>query len=297
MKDFEKYLSSENPNEMSAQLFEQMARKDMKHFLKTFKEDYYEKLDFDKGCDFLDDAMPYFVPRQYMERKDAFNLFVKGHLKKGTVCYFLIHAIFEMGVGNIRVGVANVPHRAFKDYQKAKDEGNLESLKDFEHLKDKNAKPQQEFKGDNQCTRCGRTDLPLTTTIEARTMTTQKICSVCMASGGASGKKKKKLSLKRLDQEIAEYEDLARKYEQLIKDRPEMPKIPAGLESYAMTPLSNYKSIQAILADLRAQRMAAMTEMDSTVRLEYELKKSVEAEDYQQSAEIRDKLNKKKKGE
>lgn len=63
-----------------------------------------------------------------------------------------------------------------------------------------------------------------------------------------------------------------------------------------MTPLSSYKSIQAVLADLRAQRMVALTDMDSEVRLEYELKKSLAAEDYAQSAEIRDKLNKKKKG-
>jgi hypothetical protein len=100
--------------------------------------------------------------------------------------------------------------------------------------------------------------------------------------------------VKKLDEEIAEYEKLAKKYEEMIKDRPEMPKLPAALAQYAMTPMSNYKSIQAILGDLRAQRMAAMTDMNSEVRLEYELKKSLAAEDYEQSAVIRDKLNKKK---
>lgn len=40
--------------------------------------------------------------------------------------------------------------------------------------------------------------------------------------------------------------------------------------------------------------MAALTNMESETRLKYELKKSIDAEDYAQSATIRDKLNNKK---
>jgi hypothetical protein len=193
----------------------------------------------------------------------------------------LIHTIFTMEKGEIQVGIADVPEKAMKAYQKAKDNGELA--------------PKKEYTDDNQCTVCGRTDLPLTITINASTMTKKTICSVCMRNGGPSGQaKKKKVNLKQLDKEIAEYEKLAKKFEEMIKDRPEMPELPAALAQYAMTPMSNYKSIQAILADLRAQRMAAMTDMNSEVRLEYELKKSLAAEDYEQSAVIRDKLNKKK---
>jgi protein-arginine kinase activator protein McsA len=280
MKDFGKYLSSEDPNEITSLMFEKVARDNVKDFLEFFRKDFCKKIDFGKGCVLLDEALPYFVPRHYAERKDAFNLFVKAHLKKGGVCYFLIHAIFAMEKGEIQVGIADVPKKAFDAYQKAKDDGELEQKK--------------EYTDDNQCSICGRTDLPLTITINANTMTKRTICSVCLHNGGPSGKKKKKVDLKQLDKEIANYEDLAKKYEEMIKEIPEMPELPAGLEQFAMTPLSGYKSIQAVLADLRAQRMAAMTEMDSEVRLEYELKKSLAAEDYAQSAEIRDKLKKKK---
>ncbi len=284
MKDFDKLLSSKDPNVMSAAMFESVARDNVKDFLEFFRKDYCKKIDFDQGCELLDDAMPYFVPPHYSERKDAFNLFVKAHLKKGGVCYFLIHAIFAMEKGEIQVGIADVPEKAIKAYQKAKDAGELDQ------------KPKKEYTDNNQCSICGRTDLQLTITINASTMTKRTICSVCLHNGGPSGRKKDKVDLKKLDKEIAQYEDLAQKYEEMIKEMPEMPELPAGLAQYAMTPMSSYKSIQAVLADLRAQRMAAMTDMDSETRLEYELKKSLDAEDYTKSAEIRDKLNKKKKG-
>lgn len=282
MKDFGKFLSSQDPNAMSATMFEELARDNIKDFLEFFRKDYAAKIDFTKGCELLDEAMPYFLPPHHETRKDAFNLFVKAPLKKNGIGYFLIHAIFAMEKGEIKVGIADVPEKAIQAYQKAKNKGELEQ--------------KQEFTGENQCSICGRTDLQLTITINASTMTKKNICSVCLNNGGPSGKAKKKIDIKQLDKQIADYEDLAKKYEVMIREMPEMPELPAGLERFAMTPLSSYKSIQAVLADLRAQRMTAMTAMDSEVRLEYELKKSLAAEDYAQSAEIRDKLNKKKKG-
>ncbi len=281
MKDFDKFLSSQDPNEMSAAMFEELARENMKDFLQTFRKDYYAKIDFDQECELLDEAMPYFLPPDYAARKDAFNLFVKASLKKKGVCYFLIHAIFAMENGQINVGIADVPEKAIKAYQKAKEKGKLQQ--------------KREYTDDNQCSSCGRTDLPLTITINANNMKKLTLCSVCLHNGGPSGQAKKKVSLKKLDKEIASYEDLAKKYEEMIKEMPEIPDLPEGLAQYAMTPLSAYKGIQAVLGDLRAQRMAAMTDMNSETRLEYELKKSLAAEDYAQSAVIRDKLNKKKK--
>ena len=282
MKDFSKLFSSQDPNEMSASMFKEMARENIKDFLEFFRKDYYAKIDFDQKCELLDEAMPYFLPPQYTSRKDAFNLFVKAHLKKKGVCYFLIHAIFAMENGEINVGIADVPEKAIKAYQKAKANGEL--------------KQKREYTDDNQCSSCGRTDLPLTITINASTMKKLTLCSVCLHNGGPSGKSKKKVNLKDLDKELAMYEDLAKKYEEMIKEMPEMPDLPEGLAQYAMTPLSAYKGIQAVLGDVRAQRMTAMTDMNSETRLEYELKKSLSVEDYAQSAVIRDKLNKKKKG-
>jgi hypothetical protein len=280
MKDFGNLFSSQDPNEMSASLFEEMARENIKDFLQFFRKDYYAKIDFDQKCEFLDEAMPHFLPPHYTGRRDAFNLFVKATLKKKGVCYFLIHAIFEMEKGEIKVGIADVPEKAMQAYQKAKEKGQLQK--------------KREYTDDNQCSSCGRTDLPLTITINANTMKKLTLCSVCLHNGGPSGhQSKKKPKVKELDKEIAMYEDLAKKYEEMIKEMPEMPELPEGLAQYAMTPLSAYKGIQAVLADLRAQRMAAMTDMNSETRLKYELKKSLAVEDYAQSAVIRDKLNKK----
>jgi hypothetical protein len=285
MKDFPKDFSSKDPNEMTATLFESMARDNMKDFLEMFRKDYFKIIDFEIGCTFLDEEMPYFLPPHYVDKKDAFNLFVKAPLKKGGTCQFLIHAIFEMENGEIQVGIADVPDEAMKNYQKAKERGHLVKVQQ-----------KKEYTDDNQCSICGRTDLPLTITIDASIMKKRTICSVCMHNGGPSGQaKKKKTSLKQLDKEIAQYEKLSKDLEEMIKAHPDMPDLPEAIARYAMTPMSNYKSVQAVLADLRAQRMAAMTDIDSETRLEYELKKSLAAEDYAESAVIRDKLNKKKK--
>ena len=281
MMDFDKLFSSKGPDETAISIIEQMARASLKDFFEMFAKEYYQKIDFKKGCEILDEAMPHFVPPQYADSKDAFNLFLKAPLKKGGVSYLLVHAIFAMRKGEIKVGIAEVQNSAMKAYEEALASGKLEKKK--------------EYTDDNQCSSCGRTDLPLTITINATNMKKLTLYSVCLHNGGPSGEKKKKVDLKQLDKDIACYEDLAIKYEALIKDMPEMPELPAGLAQYAMTPMSSYKSIQAMLAELRSQRMAAMTEMDSETRLKYELKKSVEAEDYAQSAVIRDKLNKKNK--
>lgn len=280
MIDFTKLFSSKDPNALTASLFEEMARDNLKDFLEFFRKDYFEKIDFNKGCEFLDEAMPQFLPSHYTSRKDAFNLFVKAPLKDGTISHFLIHAIFAMAKGEIKVGIADVPDKAIDAYHEEKALGSKGK--------------KQEYTDDNQCSNCGRTDLPLTITINATLMKKLTLCSVCLYNGGPSGQSKKKVNLKQLDKDIADYEDLAKKYEVLIKDRPAMPQLPSGFEQFAMTPLTSYKSIQAVLGELRSQRMAAMTDMESETRLKYELKKSLDVEDYAKSATIRDKLNSKK---
>ena len=68
MKDFSKLFSSKDPNALTASLFEEMARDNLKDFLQFFRKDYYEKIDFDKGCELLDEAMPHFLPSQTTQR-------------------------------------------------------------------------------------------------------------------------------------------------------------------------------------------------------------------------------------
>lgn len=100
-------------------------------------------------------------------------------------------------------------------------------------------------------------------------------------------------SLRELDEKIEELEEMSERLERLINLAPKMPDVPAALQQLAFTPLSTYKTIQAMLAELKGLRMEAITAEDSKTRLERELKKSLEAEDYERSAEIRDKLKKK----
>jgi transcription elongation factor Elf1 len=245
-------------------------------------------------------------------RQFAFNLFVEAHLKTGEISRSLINAVCEMQSGQMKVGIADVPNKVYDAYQEAldkyeEDEDDEEEeeidedavmltfLKTFkEKMKSGELKPMSDQSPN--CTRCGRSDLPLTITINASTMESQKICSVCMSKGGASGNAKpQKADVDKWDKEIASLEKLAKEYEELIKKHPESDNLPSEIAQYAMTPMSNYKSIQALLADARSERMKAMISMKSEIRLNYELKKAVEAENYEESAKLRDKLNQIKK--
>jgi hypothetical protein len=143
-----------------------------------------------------------------------------------------------------------------------------------------------------KCVTCGRSDLTLVTCIDASTMKMKRICPVCIQKGHP-GEEKRQPTLKELDERIAEYEAIALKAEEIIKEYPEMPELPpalAHLAKIAFTPMSHYKALQAVLAELKSQRMETLTNMESSARLQYELKKSLAAENYKQSAIIRDKI-------
>jgi protein-arginine kinase activator protein McsA len=137
-----------------------------------------------------------------------------------------------------------------------------------------------------KCTTCGEKAEGMIIMLSMSTMKPSYICSKCQARESNS----RQNSVEELDQRIKEFEELSLKYEKLIEQMPEMPSIPKGLESFAMTPLTQYKGIQYQLAEAKARRLELLTEKDSATRLEYELKKSLEEEDYERSALIRDAL-------
>jgi protein-arginine kinase activator protein McsA len=141
------------------------------------------------------------------------------------------------------------------------------------------------------CTTCGEKAEGMIIKLDMSTMTPSYICGKCMAKESNSQQN----SLEDIDRQINEYEKLSLKYEELIQKMPLMPEIPKGLESFAMTPLTQYKSLQYHLAEAKARRLQLLTEKDSDARLEYELKKSLEEEDYEKSAQIRDAINAKQK--
>ncbi len=307
MKDWKAlYEKAENANELTALFFCDTARENLKDFLDMFRKDQSEKLDWDRGYEILDDEIANYLPDYHLNKKDAFNLLVKAYSKTGEPCRFLINTIMDLEQGQIKVGIADVPNEIEmededEDYDDDEEEySDLEmermALEFIENMKDKlKAGTLKRLDDSPNCSRCGRSDLPLTITLNAATFESQKICSVCMQNSGASGKGKRKVDVEKLDKEIAELEDLAKKYEELIKNQPQPDDLPPELARYAVTPMSSYKSIQAMLADLRSQRMAAMTSMEDETRLNYELKKAVASEDYKKSAQLRDKLKKIKK--
>ncbi len=142
-----------------------------------------------------------------------------------------------------------------------------------------------------KCSVCGRTDVMLLTSINVQSMQSDRTCLVCqMRKSMHDGD-----DLSVFDKMIEELEEMSERLERLINLAPKMPEPPEGLQQFAFTPLSTYNTVQAILAELKSLRMETLTADDSETRLEYELKKSLEAEDYEQSAEIRDKLRKKGK--
>lgn len=140
-----------------------------------------------------------------------------------------------------------------------------------------------------KCSVCGRTDVLLMTSINEQTRQSDLACLICqmrelLRDGG---------DLSMFDKKIEELEEMSRRLERLINLTPEMPNVPGSLQQFAFTPLSSYKTVQAILVELKSLRMEALTVDDSETRLKHELKKSLEAEDYERSAELRDILRKK----
>jgi hypothetical protein len=129
----------------------------------------------------------------------------------------------------------------------------------------------------------------LLTTMHEQTQQTNLTCMICqLRESMRSGE-----DLSTFDKKIAELEEMSRQFEGLIRLMPEIPKLPEDIEHFAFTPLSAYKTIQHMLAEMKCLRMETLIDYDSKVRLDYELKKSLEAEDYRQSAEIRNRLKKK----
>ena len=134
-----------------------------------------------------------------------------------------------------------------------------------------------------KCSNCGRTDLTLTMFANISTGEKGALCPICMRKDG-------KRSLEDLDNELKEYEKLEKMYAELIQSSPEMPDVPNALSAYAMTPLSAYRGIQATIAHLKTQRMELMTQSGSKERLEYDLKKAIESEDFTKAAEVKKQL-------
>ncbi len=290
------FAQAKNKEEVGTKLLSDWAKRDLKGYMALFRKDYAQKIDWDKGHEIQDDALiDLYVSKFDRKKKNVFYLLVKATNLKGKPIRFMLSTILYLKKGQAKVGVADMPledpimahEPEIEDMSEAEI---LEML--MQNMEIRMAAGDLPKPDDSpNCARCGRSDLQLTTTIEARTLKTEKICPVCMGNGGARNDKPKQKSVAELDEEISSYEELAVSMEEIIKKSPDFEEnIDPELLKHVMTPQSSYRTIQAILADLKAQRMQAMASMDSEARLQYELKKAVEAEDFEKSAALRDRL-------
>lgn len=134
-----------------------------------------------------------------------------------------------------------------------------------------------------KCSKCGRNDLPLTVFANISNGEKGALCPICMRGN-------KTRTLKEIDDELRQYEKIEKSLAEIIQSNPEMPNIPDELASFAYTPLSAYRSAQAAIAHLKTQRMELITQAGSKERLEYDLKKAVENENFVKAAEVKKQL-------
>ena len=134
------------------------------------------------------------------------------------------------------------------------------------------------------CSRCGQPTEGMVALnyLVLPTQETGKICARCAAEDQAASIK----SMEETDNMIDETKDLIARLEKLISKNPIMPTVPNGLEG-AITPLSIFRFMQLHLAELNSRKMEMLAESDSKSRTDYEIKKAVEAEDYELALELK----------
>ncbi|KAA1257960.1 hypothetical protein LF1_04510 [Rubripirellula obstinata] len=111
-------------------------------------------------------------------------------------------------------------------------------------------------------------------------------CASCSAAEHASTIH----TIEEADEFIADATRNLQKLEAYISKHPEMPEIPQGLEAFAMTPLTAYHNLQMHLAAFKSRRMALVTATDSKEMLDYEIRKAIEAEDFERAAILKSRI-------
>jgi UvrB/uvrC motif len=276
-------------------LIDELARSNPKNFLEFFHKDLVPKIDWNQPVEYMDESVKHYATQPQLKKKSSLFLVLKATNPKGRVFRTLINVDMLQKQGQFRVGTAALPLEDPIPVEETKQNLSEEELMELamKNIAERGAEGLQAPANNSpNCSRCGRSDLQLTITLEAVTLKTEQLCPICMGKGGPNNNPIPTKTLAEIDAEIAEFEDLATTLEEIIKKAPNFEEnVPPELSRYVMTPQGNYRTVQAMLADLRSQRMVALTHMDSAIRLEYELKKATEAEDFERAAQLRDQLN------
>jgi hypothetical protein len=101
-------IKSLDPNQLAAQLLQVGVRSDLKNFFGLCRKDYAERIDFTQPVTFLDDELPFYLPKMTVDKKKSFVLFVQLTFKTGETGYLLVHTTVH-NQAQIAVGIAEVP--------------------------------------------------------------------------------------------------------------------------------------------------------------------------------------------
>ena len=137
-----------------------------------------------------------------------------------------------------------------------------------------------------RCGKCGGTAKPFTMFANASTGESYSLCINCMSSRTANYVD----DLGELDELISQHEEMITGLESIIKERGKM-EISPEIEEFGFTPMSTYKMAQLTLASLKAKRLELLSNDKNEGRLQYELDKKIDEENYEEARAIQKELD------
>ena len=286
---------------------ERHIRENLKDFARKFSKIHYEQIDWSKPREYVSDRFNNAeLPKNLQNNSSQLNFLIKAEsLGGGSVIFSItvkrgakkedIDVEFSEMRDYQSVGDTDDSHSADiqeEEYTEEERESLERAREFFDNLKSltkkiKESKKKNKVDRSGGCNSCGRKDLPVTTVIRGDTGDIRYLCSVCMMHSEEATPKDSRLS--EIEANIEKYERMANDMEEMIKTV-EIPEVPEALSNFAWTPLSLYKSLQAIIAELKSEKVNILSKMELESRIRRELKDALAREDYKKSAELRDKI-------
>jgi len=262
-------------------------------FLEAFNDKIFKEIDWNRPYEVFDqqDLANIFSSPKGNETIYAYT--VRAWNTQGQYILFGLKIIVGQAPDDLQIGFSEISIiEEDEDEASTEDDSDDEDAMAREYMiklteKLKTSRERQGSEYGKRCTSCGRNDLNLSIMVNAELGETQFVCAVCLSK---NQNKTQNRTLEDVNKEIVETEKMIADMEEIISTV-EMPDLPDALEKFAVTPLSLYKSFQAILANLKSERMEILNSMDTETKLNVQLEIAIKNEDFEQSAIIRDKLN------
>ncbi len=265
-------------------------------FLEAFNGKVLKEIDWDRPYEVTDHERHKTNLTSDNKKNSEYVYTVEAWNTKGENIVFGIQIIIGQAKDDLQIGFTEIKIlENLPDENDSLDDNDTddEDAKAREYLINLTAKlkANKEKQGSDygkHCTSCGRDDLNLNIVVHADLGETQYLCAVCISKNQNKAKVRKLVDI---ENEITKTEKLIADVEGIISIV-ELPSMPEEIERYAVTPLSLYKSLQAVLANLKSERMVVLSSMETVEKLNAQLERAVKNEDFEQSAILRDKLRK-----